>query len=419
MKGLFWALGAFALAVGVSLTLRANDGYALLVLPPYRVEVSLALLAVLLVGAFVLVYGIVRGVTGVMGMPERVRAFRERQREHNAYGALLGALRALFEGRFSRAEKLASKAWDLGAPSAAVSLVAARAAQRVRDTQRRDLWLGRADESGQNMGKTGDKPGDRQAVPVVGAGEDWRRAALTTRGELLVEERDFEAARMVLRDLNEAGPKHIATLLLLLRAEQGLGNWEEVIHIARLLEKRSGLPTEALETILVRARIALLQKRTHERKALDEHWNDIPARDRRQPAVALAAARAFMQQGDCRAAHAIVEDVLAHTWAPNLVLLYGECRDDDALKRIEHCEAWLKKRPRDWPLLLTLGRLCAQRGLWGKAQSYLDASIAVQPTRSAHVALAELFDGIGRVNDANRHFRAAADAGLLAGTVEG
>ena len=171
MKGLFWALGAFALAVGVSLTLRANDGYALLVLPPYRVEVSLALLAVLLVGAFVLVYGIVRGVAGVMGMPERVRAFRERQREHNAYGALLGALRALFEGRFSRAEKLASKAWDLGAPSAAVSLVAARAAQRVRDTQRRDLWLGRADESGQNMGKTGDKPDDRQGVILVCAGE--------------------------------------------------------------------------------------------------------------------------------------------------------------------------------------------------------------------------------------------------------
>ena len=46
MKGLFWAIGAFALAVGISIVLRANDGYALLVLPPYRVEMSLALLAV-------------------------------------------------------------------------------------------------------------------------------------------------------------------------------------------------------------------------------------------------------------------------------------------------------------------------------------------------------------------------------------
>ncbi|MBM3347249.1 MAG: heme biosynthesis protein HemY, partial [Betaproteobacteria bacterium] len=280
----------------------------------------------------------------------------------------------------------------------------ARAAQRVRDTQRRDLWLGRADESGKGEDKD--------------AG-DWSRAALATRGELLVDERDFDAARAVLRNLNETGPRHIATLLLLLRTEQGLGNWEEVIRIARLLEKRSGLPPEALAGILVRARVALLQQRTHDRKALDQHWRDIPEAERRQPALALAGARAFMQQGDCRSAHAIIEDVLAHHWSPNLVLLYGECIDEDALQRIERCEAWLKKRPRDWLLLLTLARLCAQRELWGKAQSYLEASLSVQPTRAAHVALAALFDSIGRADNANRHFRAAADAGLPSGTVEG
>jgi HemY protein len=98
-----------------------------------------------------------------------------------------------------------------------------------------------------------------------------------------------------------------------------------------------------------------------------------------------------------------------------LVLLYGECLDEDALKRIENAERWLNQRPRDWPLLLTLGRLCVQRELWGKAQSYLEASLSVQPTRTAHVALARLFDRMGRVHDANRHFRAAADAGLAAG----
>jgi HemY protein len=408
MKGLFWAIGAFALAVGVSITLRANDGYALLVLPPYRVEVSLALLAVLLVAGFLVAYALVRGAAAVTGLPARVRAFRQRQKEEAAHGALLGALQALFEGRFARAEKLAARAWDLGAQQRpigpAVSLIAARAAQRVRNTERRDLWLGRADAAGSH----GD--GD--------AGEGWRSAALATRGELLVDARDYEAARAVLRGLNDSGPRHIATLQLLLRAEQALGHWEEVTRIARLLEKRSGLPPEALASILVKARIALLQKRTHDPRTLTEHWGDIPERERRQPALALAAARAFMQHGDCRRAHAIIEEVLAKDWSPNLVLLYGECRDEDALSRIERAEAWLRARPRDWPLLLTLGRLCAQRELWGKAQSYLDASLSVHPSRAAHVALAQLFERIGRVHDANRHYRAAADAGLPPGTAE-
>jgi HemY protein len=52
-----------------------------------------------------------------------------------------------------------------------------------------------------------------------------------------------------------------------------------------------------------------------------------------------------------------------------------------------------------------------QRELWGKAQSYLEASLATQQTQAAHVALARLFERIGRTDEANRHFRASADLG--------
>ena len=392
VKGLFWVLGAFALAVGVSLAFRPGDGYVLLVVPPYRIDFSIGLAVVMLVGGFVLVYGLLRLVVHTMRLPEYVRAFRLRQKNEKAQGALLGALQAWFEGRFSRAEKLASTAWDLGASPAAVSLVAAHAAQRVRNSERRDLWLKRADDSG----------------------ADWRRAALATRGELLVEGRDFEQAGTVLRELHDSGPKHIATLQLLMRAEQALGHWDEVIRIARLLEKRSGLPGEAIAGILVNARVALLQRKTNDASTLAALWRDMPERERRMPQIATTAAGAYMRLGDCRSAHRIIEDALAEGWSAQLALLYGECDDEDALLRLEKAEGWLKARPRDWPLLLTLGRLCAQRELWGKAQSYLEASIAVRPTRSAHIALAQLFDRIGRPHDANRHYRASADAGLAA-----
>ena len=392
VKGLFWVLGAFALAVGVSLAFRPGDGYVLLVVPPYRIDFSIGLAVVMLVGGFVLLYGLLRLVVHTTRLPEYVRAFRLRQKNEKAQGALLGALQAWFEGRFSRAEKQASTAWDLGASPAAVSLVAAHAAQRVRNSERRDLWLKRADDSG----------------------ADWRRAALATRGELLVEGREFEQAGAVLRELHASGPKHIATLQLLMRAERAQGHWDEVIRIARLLEKRSGLPGEAIAGILVDARVALLQRKPNDASTLAALWRDMPERERHMPQIASAAAGAYMRLGDCRSAHRIIEDALAEGWSAQLALLYGECEDEDALVRLEKAEGWLKSRPRDWPLLLTLGRLCAQRELWGKAQSYLEASIAVRPTRTAHIALAQLFDRIGRPHDANRHYRASADAGLAA-----
>ena len=48
MRWVFWILGLFALAVAVALALRSSSGYVLLVWPPYRVELSLNLLLLLL-----------------------------------------------------------------------------------------------------------------------------------------------------------------------------------------------------------------------------------------------------------------------------------------------------------------------------------------------------------------------------------
>ena len=72
-------------------------------------------------------------------------------------------------------------------------------------------------------------------------------------------------------------------------------------------------------------------------------------------------------------------------------------------------EKWLAQRPNDENLLLALGRLCIGQRLWGKAQSYLEASLAVAPSTAAHLELARLFDSLGRQEEANRHFRLSVD----------
>jgi len=68
----------------------------------------------------------------------------------------------------------------------------------------------------------------------------------------------------------------------------------------------------------------------------------------------------------------------------------------------------LHAHPNDATLLVALGRLCARQQLWGKAQSFLEASLAIDPSCAVHVELARLFDHLERPDDANRHYRAAA-----------
>jgi len=141
MKGLLWLLAAFALAAGLSVAMRQTEGYVLFVLSPYEVEVSLVLFLLCVVVGLAVTYVLVRLVAHTLNLPAHVRAFRARQREKRGRAALLGALRSLFEGRFGRAEKLAAEGAELEGAGAAGSLIAARAAQRMRDFARRDSWL--------------------------------------------------------------------------------------------------------------------------------------------------------------------------------------------------------------------------------------------------------------------------------------
>jgi HemY protein len=87
----------------------------------------------------------------------------------------------------------------------------------------------------------------------------------------------------------------------------------------------------------------------------------------------------------------------------------GESRVDEARGRIERGERWLLEHERDAQLLATLGRLCAQAELWGKARSFLEASLAFEDGRAAHLDLARLAERLGEPTDAQQHYRRAAE----------
>ena len=79
MKGLLSVLTLAALAVGVALAAHYNDGYVLLIVPPYRTEISLNLAMLVLFAGFVIFYAVLRGLALTRSLPQRVREFRERR----------------------------------------------------------------------------------------------------------------------------------------------------------------------------------------------------------------------------------------------------------------------------------------------------------------------------------------------------
>ena len=394
MRALFWLVAVFAGAAALAVFGRASEGYALLVYPPWRVEVSLLLFIVAALAAFALLYAAVRIVHHTLALPAHVRAYRERRRREHAQRALAAALQAYLEGRFARAEKEAQLAWEAGSMPGLAALLGARAAHELRESGRREQWLERA----------------------AAAPESSQVARLVSQAELALDERDFERARLALEELHRSGPRHIASLRMLLKAERGAGNWEAVLRLASALAKRGAITPAIAEEYKAQAYVELLERAAVERRSFEERWRRIPTRDEALPRVADAGARYATALGNPSLAREIVERGLAREWSGTLAALYGELpkleapeRPREALARIERAERWLVEHPQDPQLLAALGRLCKAAELWGKAQRYLEAALSFEESRAAHLDLARLLERLGRPAEAQAHFRRAAE----------
>jgi HemY protein len=395
MKSLFWLLAVFAAAVALVLLARVDSGHVLFFYPPWRVEMSMVFFVVAALASFLVLHLLLRMLGNAFALPATVRAWRARRRRERSHIALAAALQAYYEGRYARAEQEAGFAADNGPSPGVAALLAARAAHQMRDFDKRDRWLDRADA----------------------AGEALQAARLVSRAELALEERDFAGARDALRSLHGAGPKHIATTRMLLRAERGAGAWDEVLRLASQLSKRDAIAPALAEEYKVQATVELLARSADDPGAFERRWRGVSAADRVQPRIAAAAARNATALGKAALARDILDNALAAEWVPQLVALYGElpegldqeARVSEARTRIERAEQWLLERERDAQLLATLGRLCAQAELWGKARSFLEASLSFEESRAARIELARLAERLGQSDEAQRHFRRAAE----------
>ena len=386
MKVALWLLALFFFAVAVTLGARYNSGYVLVVAPPYRIELSLNLLVAVLLALLFIAYFVVRLAVITIRLPTEVSDFRARRRREKAHAAMMDGLRAYFEGRYAKAESASAAALEMDqSPEAAAinAMIAARSAHELRRYSQRDEFISKAESSAP----------DETTLRVM------------THAELLLDERRPEEALKILGSLRMKGDRqHTAALRLELKAQQLGRNWVAVLDLLRQLESRNALDTNLITQWRRHAYLEGFKSRTRDSQALKEYWQNISSSDKKDSKLAAAAARASAALGDCPTAHQIIEQSLDNQWDSELAELYGECPEDDAIRQIERAEGWLKSHPNDAFLLLALGKLCAHCGLWGKAQNYLEASLSVEPSYTAHLALARLYEKIGRSEPAKDHY---------------
>ena len=384
MKYLIWILGLFAAAVALTIASH-NAAYVLLVYPPYRIELSFILFIILFLLAFVSGYGLVRLAIAALQLPTYVQKFRLERSQNKTRELLDEELSAFFEGRYAAAEKAAARAMELGDSSALHPIIAARSAHELREYKKRDAYLSVA------QGKT--------------IGDSTMR--LMTTSKFMLDQRDPGGALQALQELRDSGVKgHPGAMSLELKAHQQAGNWDEVLKTLDQLEGRTAIDATLAMQLRQQAWLGKIRQQ-NDLAELTACLKEIPAELKRHSRITAAAARALIQYGGDTLAAQLLSESLNAQWDSELVALYGECISNNVVAQIEQAEKWLMQNKQDAGLLLALGKLCFQQKLWGKAQSYLEASNSIAPSHAAYTALGILAERMGKADEAFEYYQNA------------
>ncbi len=382
------ALAALIIGAFGAHFLLLDRGYVLINFRSWTIEMSVPILLL----ALVLLYAAVRLLLRVWRAPRALGEAMAGQRHRRAARKLTQGLIHMTEGDWTRGERLLTDGLS-GADTPLVNfLMAARAAHLQGSRERRNEWL-------------------RLAFDRVPEAET---TVLLTQAELQYEDQEYEHALATVQRVLDQQPEHAAALGLLADISTAIDEPRRLIELLPRLTK-AGLPATRLADWSVTAFGALLADPSSAGADHQTLRGALPGAVRKDPRVIRLDALLLARFGKPDDAIKMLTAQLKRKWDPALVRAYGEIESGDPARQLSRAENWLKTRPDDPALLLTVARLCLTNELWGKARSYLESLLAVQPEPAAYSLYGQLLDRLGEDEQAGEAY--AAGLALASGIV--
>lgn len=379
MRGLL-KVWLFVLAgAGIGVILSRDSGYVLMSFGNYTVEMSLALLLMIIAALFVATYFGIRLLIRTLHLPSDVQKWKQKRGSRMAQQAMTRGLLEMSEGNWRHAEKRLVRFADRSETPLLNYLAAARAAQLQGAHDRRDGYIRLAHEC---------MPSADVAVSL-------------TQAELQLADHQLEQALATLKHLRSVAPKHNYVLRLLRRLYEQLGDWEHLRELLPELKRRKVEDDDDLNRLEIRTHRALLEQAflAGDERRLNIAWADVPKPLRDDPQILGDYAGYLQEAGQDAKAEQLLRDALRKHWDAGLVETYGLLESGEPGKQLSHMEKLLAEHPDDPTLLLTLGRLSLRAQLWGKARGYLEACIGRNGPAQAYRELGQLLE---RMNESDK-----------------
>jgi HemY protein len=387
MRLALWLLAICAAAVGLAVFATRSSGTVTLFWPPYRIDLSLNLVLLLLAGLFVLLYVAVRAFSALARLPEQAKAWRSGQRQNAMHGELRDAMAHLVAGRFARAKKQALLAQqhaqalssDAGQKQQSLEvqamalLIAAECAQALQDAPERERLVQAALD-----------------VPLPKNAQHFKEGAILRSARWMLDESDPATCLNRLSALPQGAQRRTLALRLKLRALQLASQPRQALETARLLAKHGAFSNRASHSI-ARSLASAALSQAHDADQLTRVWLDLADAERAQAPVAAHAARRLVNLA-AGSPDAAQLNERARSWLQPAWQQYPQLPPATQTEVVRALEAsfaadagaldpgWLagieiaeRQLPHDARLQYLAGMACVHHQLWGKANQMLSA----------------------------------------------
>jgi len=385
VKWLLRILFLIIIALVAMMLVRDDPGFVLIKYRDYSLETSLAFGIVVLILAMVVIYFAIRFFRGFWRLPNSMKQHSQNRRFGKSRKLLNQGLIDLAEGRFDQAEVNLIKMVEYSESPLLHYLAAARAAQLQGKHDERDSYLKAAHEA---------RPEAEIAIGV-------------TQAELQLAHQQLEQSLATLTHLRGIAPRHNHILRLLARVYFELEDWQSLVELLPDIRKKKLLKESILKTMEAKSFRGFLAAAKNDQQVLEQAWAKIPKAAQTDADLILYYIKLSNHAASkSSSVEQLIIKSLGLKWDDRLVEAYGLFNASEPNEQLKRTEKWLDDYAKNENLLLALGRICVRAKLWGKAQSYLEASIGVKPMAASCLALAQLLgDQLQQKDKASKYYQ--------------
>ncbi len=381
-RAFIYSLVALGLGAWLYIMLGDDPGYVLISFGTWSVESTLVALVLFLLVLLVFVFGLYKLATllNPFGLLKGDSWFGASRRRKAAAAASEEGLRLLLLGHWQDAYKLLVE--NAGRVDNPVFnyLAASLAAWQRKDDVSWNYCLEQATRKARSS-----SPGIKSLKALL----EFRSGKI-------------EQSLAILIALDREAPGSPYVLNLIMNCYLTLQDWDKLGALMPVLEKHKVVDDS--EILRLRGKISAhslsrINSQNGAASALQSQWQSMDKELKRNEEMTLVYMDKLLEFSLPEEALAVALAFLNKQWSDKVVLQAGYLETSEPGNLLVNMEHWIKERPGNPALMLSLGRVSLRNKLWGKAREYFESSLRFSKSKAlsaqANAELARLMDHLG------------------------